>query len=122
MRQNHGTWLRPALAGGAAGLVNGFFGGGGGMVLVPLLAGWCGLGQRKAFATSVAIILPMCALSAAIYLFRGGVDLWMALPYLVGGLLGGLLGGRLFRRMNMVWLRRLFALLLLYGGVKAMFF
>ena len=122
MRQNHGTWLRPALAGGAAGLVNGFFGGGGGMVLVPLLAGWCGLGQRKAFATSVAIILPMCALSAAIYLFRGGVDLWMALPYLVGGLLGGLLGGRLFRRMNMVWLRRLFALLLLYGGVKTLFF
>ncbi|WP_204247469.1 TSUP family transporter [Flavonifractor sp. An4] len=122
MRQNHGTWLRPALAGGAAGLVNGFFGGGGGMVLVPLLAGWCGLGQRKAFATSVAIILPMCALSAAIYLLRGGVDLWMALPYLVGGLLGGLLGGRLFRRMNMVWLRRLFALLLLYGGVKALFF
>ena len=92
------------------------------MVLVPLLAGWCGLGQRNAFATSVAIILPMCALSAAIYLFRGGVDLWMALPYLVGGLLGGLLGGRLFRRMNMVWLRRLFALLLLYGGVKALFF
>ena len=122
MRQNHGTWLRPALAGGAAGLVNGFFGGGGGMVLVPLLAGWCGLGQRKAFATSVAIILPMCALSAAIYLLRGGVDLWMALPYLVGGLLGGLLGGRLFRRMNMVWLRRLFALLLLYGGGKALFF
>ena len=122
MRQNHGTWLRPALAGGAAGLVNGFFGGGGGMVLVPLLAGWCCLGQRKAFATSVAIILPMCALSAAIYLFRGGVDLWMALPYLVGGLLGGLLGGKLFRRMNMVWLRRLFALLLLYGGVKALFF
>ena len=122
MRQTHGTWLRPALAGGGAGLVNGFFGGGGGMVLVPLLAGWCGLGQRKAFATSVAIILPMCALSAAIYLFRGGVDLWMALPYLVGGLLGGLLGGRLFRRMNMVWLRRLFALLLLYGGVKALFF
>lgn len=122
MRQNYGTWLRPALAGGAAGLVNGFFGGGGGMVLVPLLAGWCGLGQRKAFATSVAIILPMCALSAAIYLFRGGVDLWMALPYLLGGLIGGLLGGKLFQRMNMVWLRRLFALLLLYGGVKALFF
>ena len=122
MRKKQGTWPRPALAGGAAGLVNGFFGGGGGMVLVPLLAGWGGLGQRKAFATSVAIILPMCALSAAIYLFRGGVDLWMALPYLVGGLLGGLLGGRLFRRMNMAWLRRLFALLLLYGGVKALFF
>lgn len=122
MGQNHKKWLRPALAGGAAGLVNGFFGGGGGMVLVPLLALWCGLGQRKAFATSVAIILPLCALSAAIYLFRGGMDFGAALPYLLGGLAGGFIGGRVFKRLNMVWLRRLFALLLLYGGVKALFF
>lgn len=122
MEQTKGCRLRPALAGAAAGLVNGFFGGGGGMVLVPLLAGWCGLGQRKAFATSVAVILPLCALSAAIYLFRDGVDLAAALPYLLGGLIGGFAGGRLFRRLNMVWLRRLFALLLLYGGVRALFF
>lgn len=114
------AWLRPALAGAAAGLINGFFGGGGGMVLVPLLAGWCGLGQRKAFATSVAIILPLCVLSAAIYLFRGGVELLPALPYLAGGLVGGLLGGKLFKGLNMTWLRRGFALLILYGGVKAL--
>ena len=114
--------VRCALSGAAAGVANGFFGGGGGMILVPLLTRWCGLEQRKAFATSVAIILPLCALSAAIYLFRGGVDLKTALPYLAGGLLGGLLGGKLFQRMNMVWLRRLFALLLLYGGVRSLFF
>ena len=92
------------------------------MVLVPLLVLWCGLDQRKAFATSVAVILPLCALSAAIYLFRGGVDFTAALPYLAGGLLGGLLGGKLFKQLNMVWLRRLFALLLLYGGVRALLF
>lgn len=92
------------------------------MVLVPLLVLWCGLDQRKAFATSVAVILPLCVLSAAIYLFRGGVDFTAALPYLAGGLLGGLLGGKLFKRLNMVWLRRLFALLLLYGGVRALLF
>ena len=122
MEKKKGTWRRPALAGAAAGLVNGFFGGGGGMVLVPLLAGWCGLGQRKAFATSVAVILPLCALSAGIYLFREGVDLAAALPYLLGGLIGGFAGGHLFKRLNMVWLRRLFALLLLYGGMRALFF
>ncbi|MDE6591089.1 MAG: sulfite exporter TauE/SafE family protein, partial [Oscillospiraceae bacterium] len=77
-----------ALAGGAAGVVNGFFGGGGGMVLVPLLAGKCGLDQRKAFATSVAVIAPLCALSAGIYWFRGDLDLAAALPYLAGGLVG----------------------------------
>ena len=116
------TTLRSALAGGAAGLVNGFFGGGGGMVLVPLLTGKCGLDQRRAFATSVAVILPLCVLSSAIYLFRGSLDLTAALPYLAGGLVGGFAGGKLFKNLNMDLLRRGFALLILYGGVKALLF
>ena len=122
MQKNTGSKFRSAAAGGAAGLANGFFGGGGGMLLVPLLTRWCGLEQRKAFATSVAVILPLCALSAAIYFFRGGLELATALPYLAGGLLGGFLGGRVFKKLNMTWLRRAFALLILYGGVRALFF
>lgn len=113
-------WIRPALAGAAAGLVNGLFGGGGGMVLVPLLSGWCALEERKAFATSVAIILPLCVLSALLYALRGALDVVQALPYLVGGLLGGFWGGKLFRGVNLVWLRRGFGLLLLYGGFRAL--
>ncbi len=116
------AWLAPALAGGAAGLVNGFFGGGGGMVLVPLLTSKCGLDQRRAFATSVAVILPLCALSSAIYFLRGGLDLAAALPYLAGGLVGGFIGGKMFKSLNMDWLRRAFALLILYGGVKSLLF
>lgn len=122
MEQKQISPLRAALSGGAAGLINGFFGGGGGMLLVPLLGRWCGLEQRKAFATSVAVILPLCVLSCVLYFFRGGLDLALALPYLAGGLLGGLAGGKLFRRVNMTWLRRVFALLILYGGGKALFF
>lgn len=110
------------IAGGAAGLVNGLLGGGGGMVLVPLLREKCNLGARQAFASSVAIILPLCALSSVIYLFRGNLALSTALPYLLGGTIGGLVGGRLFKQINMVWLRRGFGLLLLYSGVKAVFF
>ena len=53
------TW-KSVLAGAAAGLTNGFFGGGGGSVLVPMLTRVCGLDQRRAFATSVAVILPLC--------------------------------------------------------------
>lgn len=119
MNNNKSNFLWFALAGGAAGVVNGFFGGGGGMILVPLLAGKCGLDQRKAFATSVAVIAPLCALSAAVYWFRGNLDLAAALPYLAGGLTGGLIGGKVFQKLSMVWLRRVFALLILYGGVRA---
>lgn len=120
MKEKKSKQLWYALAGGAAGVINGFFGGGGGMVLVPLLAGKCGLDQRKAFATSVAVIAPLCALSAGIYWVRGDLDLTAALPYLAGGLAGGFIGGKVFKKMSMVWLRRGFALLILYGGVRAL--
>ena len=111
--------LRYLVAGGLAGVANGFFGGGGGSVLVPVLTRYCKLEQRQAFATSVAVILPLCALSVAIYFFRGGLDFMAALPYLVGGTLGGWAGGRWFKGMKMGWLKRGFGLLLIYGGVRS---
>ena len=114
------SWTPAAIAGGAAGLINGFFGGGGGMVLVPLLMSRCGMARRQAFATSVAVILPLCVLSAAIYYMRGNLDLIQALPYLAGGLVGGLIGGRIFEKVPVVWLKRGFALLILYGAWKAL--
>ena len=110
---------RYAIAGGLAGVANGFFGGGGGSVFVPLLTGYCKLDQRRAFATSVAVILPLCALSAGIYLFRDGLDIMAALPYLIGGTAGGWAGGKWFKGMKMPWLKRAFGLLLIYGGVRS---
>jgi hypothetical protein len=104
------------LAGALAGAVNGLFGGGGGMPLLFLLTGWAGLEEKAAFATCVAVILPLCAVSAAILLLRGGFSFERALPYLAGGLAGGFLGGRLFRDVPAVWLRRVFALFVLYGA------
>ena len=115
-----GKSLRYLLSGALAGVVNGLFGGGGGSVFVPLLTGYCGLDRRRAFATSVAVILPLCALSAAIYLWRGGLDVAAALPYLLGGAVGGWAGGRWFRGVKVPWLRRAFGLLLLYGGVRSL--
>lgn len=90
------------------------------MILVPMLLGRCQLEPRRAFATSVTVILPLCMLSAGIYWLRGGLDLSLALPYLVGGLAGGFLGGKLFRGVNILWLRRIFGAFLLYGGGKAL--
>lgn len=109
---------RFALAGALAGVANGLFGGGGGSVLVPVLTRWCGLDRRRAFATSVAVILPLCALSVVVYFLRGGLEWGTAWPYVLGGAVGGWLGGRLFRGVRVDWLRRGFGLLLIYGGVR----
>lgn len=111
--------VKYAATGALAGAANGFFGAGGGLFLVPLLAAWCGLEQRKAFATSVAVILPLSIISAVIYWMKGGLDLSAALPYLIGGAVGGAIAGRIFRKVRMVWLRRAFGLLILYGGIRA---
>ena len=45
-------------------------------------------------------------------------DFLTALPYLIGGAVGGIVGGRLFKNVSNVWLRRIFAAFLLYGGVR----
>lgn len=110
-----------ALTGALAGMANGLFGSGGGLFLVPLLTRWVKLPQRKAFATSVAVILPLSLISAGVYWFKSGLDLSGAWPYLLGGFLGGILSGRLFQRVPLTFLRRAFGALILYGGIRAVF-
>ena len=106
------------IAGALAGAVNGIFGGGGGMILLPLLSRWGGIDSKSLFATCVAIIFPICLVSTAVYFTQTGLSLLSALPYLIGGTAGGLAGGLTFRKVPVKWLKVLFALFLLYGGVK----
>ena len=79
------NYLRPALCGAAAGFVNGFFGAGGGMVLVPLLIRLGKMEDKKAFSSSVCIILPLCLVSLGIYAAKGMLPLLDALPYRLTG-------------------------------------
>lgn len=106
------------IAGAAAGAANGLFGGGGGMVFLPILARWGDLPQQKLYATCVGVIFPVCLVSAGIYLLRGELSLLTALPYLAGGLIGGWMGGRLYGKVSPKWLKQLFAAFLFYAGVK----
>lgn len=111
------SW-KTRLAGAGAGLVNGLFGGGGGMLFVPALTWQHRLNDRQVFATCVAVILPICCVSAAVYILRTDFDFLFALPYLIGGLAGGWVGGKTYGKVKTVWLKRLFAAFLLYGGVR----
>lgn len=101
-----------------AGLANGLFGGGGGMVLVPLLSRFSDLPPRKLYATCVGIIFPVCVVSSAVYLFQENCSLAEALPYLAGGLIGGYLGGKLYGKVPVAWLKWIFSAFLFYAGVK----
>ena len=85
--QKRGTWLRAGLTGAAAGAVNGLFGAGGGMLLLPLLHRLTDLREHEAFACSVCTMLPLSVVSLVVYWLRGGEFLTAALPYLAGGAL-----------------------------------
>ena len=107
------------LIGAAAGTVNGLFGAGGGLLLVPMLTHFCKLEAKEAFATSLAVMLVLSVVSLTVYWCRGAVDFTAALPYLSGGVAGGIIGGVWMKRVKVKWLRLALAAFLLYGGIKA---
>lgn len=121
LMQNLKPRYKYAVIGALAGLANGFFGAGGGLFLVPLLGGWAGLSKRQAFATSVGAALALSLASACVYLMKGALSLSGLWPYLAGGFAGGIVSGKIFGKVPVSWLRRAFGLLLIYGGIRAVF-
>lgn len=106
------------LAGFCAGCINGLFGAGGGMVLVPLLTLLTKLSDEEIFPASVSIILPICLISLAITWQHGAPQWRDALPYLLGSLLGGIAAGIWGRKLPTLWLHRTLGILILWGGVR----
>ena len=107
------------VTGALGGLANGLFGSGGGLFLVPLMTRWSKLEERKAFATSVAIILSLSIVSSVVYFTKGALDFSTAWPYLLGGGIGGVISGLVFQKVPLNFMRRIFGLLILYGGIRA---
>ncbi len=106
-----------SIAGSAAGLVNGLFGAGGGMVLVPVLGKRTGLSEEERFPASIAIIAPICIISL---LFSGRWQLTFkpVLPYLIGSALGGIAAGLWGKHIPTIWLHRFLGALILWGGIR----
>ena len=111
------VWKYP-LIGGIAGIANGLFGAGGGLFLVPLFIRMTKMEEKKAFATSVAVIFPMSVSSLIVFLVRGEPIFSKGMYFLIGGILGGLVSGKVFPKIPTVWLHRIFGALILYGAVR----
>ena len=117
MQQKKGK-LGTGLAGACAGAVNGLFGAGGGMVLVPLLETTAQWQEDEIFPASLSVILPVCLVSLAQTAHSGGIPWAASMPYLVGSALGGILAGTLGKRIPTKWLHRILGVLILWGGVR----
>ena len=103
------------------GFVNGIFGAGGGSLLVPALEKFKQYETHKAHATTVAVILPLSALSAVIYIWGVEVDWGSVLWVSIGGVAGGVVGAKLLRKLSGFWLNILFGAFLAFGAVRMLF-
>ena len=106
------------VSGGAlTGLINGLLGAGGGMLAVPFLE-ISGIGKKQAHASAVAVIMPLSLLSAVLYLLNGSVTAGEAVKYVPWGLIGAAAGTYLLKKLPDKWIRRLFALFMIWAGVR----
>lgn len=110
-----------ALCGAATGAANGIFGGGGGMIAVPLLRS-VGLDEKRAHATAISVILPVSLLSFILYAVRGKFDFSVALPVAFGGFFGGFLGAKLLCVLPEKIVFFVFSALQLLAGLWLVFF
>lgn len=106
------------LCGAIAGAVNGLFGAGGGMLLVPLLTLLTDLDETEIFPASVVIIAPLCIVSLLLTT-RSPNFPWHTLPpYLCGSVIGGILAGISAKKIPVQFLHRLLGILILWGGIR----
>jgi uncharacterized membrane protein YfcA len=105
--------LRLAAVGTAAGAFSGLFGVGGGTVIVPLLILWFGFGERLATGTSLAAIVIIGLLGAAIQGgVYGNVDLTKGLLLTIPATAGIVAGTALQQRVEERTISLLFGVLL----------
>ncbi|MEG1706862.1 MAG: sulfite exporter TauE/SafE family protein [Clostridia bacterium] len=113
-------WL--ILCGFGIGFVNGFLGSGGGVLAVTALLTLLQLSQKKAQATALLIILPLSVVSCIVYLIKVNISFFDALYVTIGVTMGGVVGATVLNKLNGNVAKLIFALLLVFGGAKLVFF
>lgn len=112
---------RRCITGGAlVGIINGLFGGGGGMIAVPVLSGLLGYPQKQAHATAIAVIAPLCAVSAVVYIIGGYAHLNVIIPAAVGNIAGGVIGAKLLGKLPPIAVQICFIAVMLAAGIRMM--
>ncbi len=112
--------LKFALTVGASlfvGVANGLFGGGGGMLVIPIFAVLCGLEEKIAHSSAILTILPLSLVSGIIYATHGNFQTPQGFYVGAGVIAGGLIGTFLMKKFSNNLLRIIFYTLMIIAGV-----
>ncbi len=122
MKMTLTTFLLLMLIGLAAGVLSGFAGVGGGVIIIPALIFLLGMTQFEAQGTSLAMMIPPIGLMAAFNYYKEGYINWkyaiiLALFFFVGGYIGSKLAISI--PQNIV--KKSFAIFIILVGARMLF-
>ncbi|MCB9171004.1 MAG: sulfite exporter TauE/SafE family protein [Flavobacteriales bacterium] len=113
------TLIILVLIGVLAGILSGFVGVGGGIIIVPGLVYIMGMDQHHAQGTSLAVLLlPVGILAVMNYYRAGTVDIKAAALIAVAFVAGGYLGSRWSLALPEIAVKRVFGALMLLAALK----
>ena len=110
------------ISGFFAGFINGLFGGGGGMIIVPSLRRFLGYRTNSSHATAIAVILPLSVVSGAFYTAFGNFEWQPVIFTTLGVTMGGIAGAILLKKLRSDIVTLIFSAVMLLAGIKMLFF
>ena len=103
------------------GAINGFFGGGGGILCIPVLKKMLKLDDKQAHATAVLIMGLISLPTLFVYLMTLKFDWSQVIFVTIGSLIGGFVGAKLLNKISNKTLNFFYIILLLFCGIKSFF-
>ena len=113
------SYIKCFIIGTLAGINAGFFGVGGGAIIVPLLTIWLSFTPKKAIATSLGVLLPPIGLPGVlVYYSAGNLNFHVATYVAIGLLLGTIFGAKITVRLPAGLIKTAYGVLLIITGIK----
>ena len=110
--------FKKIIASCVVGFINGFFGGGGGLLCVVALKNIYKLETKKAHATTLAVIFPISIISAIIYSLNNHIEILSTSFISFGVIIGGILGALILKKINQKVVNWVFIAVLFTVGIK----
>ena len=114
--------LMRILTGSVAGIANGLFGGGGGMIVVPMLNFLLKYENKHSHATALLIILPLSIVSGLLYTIFGNFNINSGVPTVIGVVLGGIICSLLLKNLSSKVIVIIFSVVMAIAGIKMLVF
>lgn len=105
-----------------SGIINGFFGAGGGLVIVPMLKKFDNQNTKTIHATTLGCVMFMSASSSVVYFLDGVIDFKLIVFCTIGSLIGSVIAVKLLKNLKNKIIDLIFSVVLIVAGISLIIF